>query len=43
MGEGAAVAEGDELGEGVGSLGTAEERSVADLLVEGAAGTYRAG
>lgn len=35
MGEGAAVAEGDELGEGVGALGPADEGGVADLLVGG--------
>lgn len=42
MGEGAAVAEGDELGEGVGPFGTADEGGVADLLAEGAAGAGRA-
>ena len=37
MGEGAAVRQGDELGEGVGAFGAAEEGGVAELLgVEGA-------
>ncbi|KAL9112214.1 MAG: hypothetical protein Q9187_007810, partial [Circinaria calcarea] len=34
VGVGAAVGEGDELGEGVGPLGPAEERGVAVLVVE---------
>lgn len=34
MGVGAAVGEGDELGEGVGALGAAEEGGVAVLMVE---------
>ena len=32
MGEGAAVGEGEELGEGVGTVGAAEEGGVAGLL-----------
>ena len=35
MGVGAAVREGDELGEGVGALGAAEEGRVPELLVVG--------
>lgn len=37
MEEGGAVAEGDDLGEGVGSVGAADEGCVADLegLLEG--------
>lgn len=34
MGEGAAVGEGDELREGVGTLGAAEERGVAALRAD---------
>jgi len=33
VGEGRAVGKGDELGEGVGAFGTAEERGVAALTV----------
>lgn len=40
--EGAAVTERDELGEGVGPLGTAQEGGVADLLTEGAGMALRA-
>lgn len=43
MGEGAAVAEGDELGEGVGTLGAAEEGGVPDLAGNLAGGTAGAG
>ena len=38
MREGAAVAKGDELGEGVGAFGAPDEGGVADLLAEGEAG-----
>lgn len=43
MEEGAAVCEGYELGEGVGSLGTADEGRVADLLgYRGGYGQFKA-
>lgn len=38
MCERAAIGERDELGEGVGSSGTAEERRVSDLVRAGGAG-----